>query len=342
MIKESITKLIKGQDLTYEETYAAMNKIMTGEVSDIQISAFLTGLASKGETNTEIAASAAAMRDQATPVQLDFDSLDIVGTGGDKSYSFNISSTAALVIAAAGQPVAKHGNRSASSKSGAADCLEALGVNLYQDPELVKELLEDLNISFMFAQNYHKSMANVAPVRQDLGIKTVFNLLGPITNPAKPAYQVLGVYKEDLIEPLAEVIKNLGVKRGLVVYGQDVMDEISISAPTSALFFDTEAGMEERFEIKPQDYGFPAYKKEAIVGGSPEVNAQITRDILSGKEEGAKRDIVLLNAGAGLFTANKAKTIQEGIDLARQAIDSGQAADLLEDYIQRSQGKVRA
>lgn len=335
MIKEAIEKVTNQENLTYNETYDAINSIMSGKCSDAEVASLLTALAMKGEVDEEISGSAAAMRDKALAMDNQLDSLDIVGTGGDKSFSFNISSTAAIVIAAAGVPVAKHGNRSASSKSGAADCIEALGIKLEQEPDLANKLLEDVGICFLYAQTYHKSMKYVGPVRKELGIRTVFNLLGPITNPARPAYQVLGVYSEALVEPMAKVMKKLGVKRGLVVYGQDVMDEISISAPTTALFFDGD--YEDRFEINPEDFGFADYEKSEIVGGTAEENAQITRDVLSGKTQGAKRAIVLMNAGAGLYVAGKAKSIQEGVDLAAETIDSGKAQNLLEQYIQLSQ-----
>ncbi|MCY3025629.1 MULTISPECIES: anthranilate phosphoribosyltransferase [Aerococcus] len=337
-MKAAIEQLINHQDLSYQESYQAVKAMMSGQVSQAQMAAYLTALAIKGASDQEIAGSAAAMRDQAKSIDTQRDTLEIVGTGGDQSYSFNISTTASLIIAAAGVPVTKHGNRSASSKSGAADCIEALGINLYQDPDLANQLLDQVGICFLFAQNYHLSMKNVSGVRQDLGIKTIFNILGPITNPAKPKYQVLGVYQEDLIHPMAKVIKNLGVERGLVIYGQDGMDEISISAPTSALFFDCD--YEESFTIKPEDYGFPNYQKADIVGGTPADNAQITIDILTGQEHGAKRDITLLNAAAGLYAARKVDSLDAGIELARQIIDSGAAYQLLQDYISASQEGV--
>lgn len=337
MIQTAIDNLKNKKYLTYQAAYDVIHDMMSGNCSDEEMASFLIALDQKGETAEEIAGAAAAMRDHAVEVHPAMETLDIVGTGGDKSYSFNISSTASLVIAAAGMPVAKHGNRSASSKSGAADCLEALGISLNQDPALAERLLDEIGICFMFAQNYHTSMKHVAGARKALGTRTIFNLLGPITNPARPTYQLLGVYKESLVQPLVGVIKNLGVQRGMVVYGQDVMDEISISAPSTAIFFDGDE--EEAFEIRPQDYGFPSYSKDEIVGGDPQENAQITRDILSGDLAGAKRDIVLLNAGAGLYVSRKAQSIDEGIDLARQAIDSKAAYDLLTTYIQKSQGE---
>lgn len=337
MIKTAINGVINREDLAYQMSYDTMEAMMSGECSEIEMASFLTALSVKGESPNEIAGAAAAMRDQATPVDVPFDTLDIVGTGGDRSYSFNISSTSALVIAAAGVPVSKHGNRSASSKSGAADCLEALGINLNQNPQLARQLLEELGICFLYAQHYHPSMKYVANVRKEMGIRTVFNLLGPITNPARPKYQVLGVYDEALLKPMAEVIHNLGVHRGMVVYGQDVMDELSISAPSSVLFF--EGDEEKCFELDPRDYGFPLYEKDEIVGGGPKENAQITLELLAGELGGAKRDIVLLNAGAGLFVAGKTASIEEGIDLARQVIDSKQALQLLMAYRQMSQGE---
>ncbi|MGX7091944.1 anthranilate phosphoribosyltransferase [Hutsoniella sourekii] len=339
-MQATIETIINGQDLSYDQAYHAVEEMMTGQVNPAQMAAYLTALAMKGETDLEIAGSAAAIRDQAVKITTPNPSLEIVGTGGDQSYSFNVSSTAALVIAASGVPVAKHGNRSASSKSGAADCMEALGINLDQDPELAQALLEELGICFLFAQNYHQSMKYVAPIRKDLAFKTVFNILGPITNPACPTYQLLGVYKEELVQPMAKVIQSLGVKRGMVVYGQDGMDEVSISAPTSALFFDGD--QETTFTIEPESYGFPSYKKQEIVGGDPQENAAITRGILQGVIHGAKRDIVLLNAACGLYVAGRAVDIPQGITLARRMIDSGQAYRLLQAYIRASQKGVKA
>lgn len=335
MIKEAIEKIVMKEDLTYDEAYQVMNEIMSGETSPTQNAAFLAALSTKSakaETVDEISGCAAAMRNHALMVDTgDIECLEIVGTGGDRSNSFNISSSAALVIAAAGQPVAKHGNRAASSKSGAADCLEALGVNIDQSPEKCVEELKTAGICFFFAQKYHTSMKYVGAIRRELGIRTVFNILGPITNPASPCYQLLGVYDEYLVEPMARVLTNLGVKRGLVVYGQDRMDEISISAPTTVCDFG--GGEYKTYTIQPEDFGLSRAQKSDITGGSAEENAQITRAILSGTERGAKRDIVLMNAGAALYISGKAASIADGIKLAAEMIDSGKAMETLNAYI---------
>ncbi len=335
MIKEYNIQLSTKTDLSYEEAYTCVNEIMSGETTEVERAAFLSLLAMKGATNAEISGCAAAMRDHALSVKPPMDVLEIVGTGGDRSNSFNISSTAAIVIAAAGQPVAKHGNRAASSKCGAADVLEALGVNVQQEPEKAVQLLEQVGICFFFAQKYHTSMKYVGPIRKGLGFPTVFNLLGPLTNPGAPKYQVMGVYQESLIEPMAEILHKLGVTDGLVVYGQDVMDEISASAPTTVCeFHSTERKL---YEIKPEDFGLTRCQKADLVGGDPAENAAITRAVLNG-EQSPRRNAVLLNAGAALYIAGKAATIAEGIDLAAEAIDSGKAAETLEQYIAVSNG----
>ena len=338
MIKEAITKIVTREDLTYDEAYTVMNEIMSGESTPTQNAAFLAALSTKSakaETVDEISGCAAAMRAHAIKVDTgDIDCLEIVGTGGDRSNSFNISSTAAIVIAAAGQPVAKHGNRAASSKSGAADCLEALGVNIDQSPEKCVSELSTVGLCFFFAQKYHTSMKYVGAIRKELGFRTVFNILGPITNPASPCYQLLGVYDEYLVEPMAHVLSNLGVRSGMVVYGQDRMDEISISAPTTVCEF--KDGDYKTYTIQPEDFGFARGSKEDIVGGSAEENAQITRNILNGTEQGAKRNVVLMNAGAALYISGKAAYIAEGIQLAAEMIDSGKAMDTLEAYITAS------
>lgn len=333
MIKEITAKLIDGENLTYDEAISVMNKIMQGQSSHIQTAAFLTALSAKGETIEEITACAAGMRAHATPVTCKSDLMEIVGTGGDGSNSFNISTTASLIIAAGGVKVAKHGNRAASSKSGSADCLEALGVKIDLSPETCIELLERIGICFFFAQKYHSSMKHVAPVRKELGLKTVFNILGPLTNPAAAKMQLLGVYSEELLEPLGQVLRRLGVRRGMVVYGQDQLDEISLSAPTT--IFEFVDNNFSRYTIRPEDFGFPTCKKEDLLGGSPEENAQITLDILNGCQ-GPKREAVLLNAGAGLYIAGKAKTLFKGVDLAATLVDSGAAKDKLEEFIRES------
>lgn len=338
MIKEAIMKIVDKQDLTYDEARAVMNEIMSGQTTPTQNAAFLAALSTKStkaETIDEIAGCAAAMREHALRVETgDMETLEIVGTGGDHAHSFNISTTSIFVIAAGGVKVAKHGNRAASSLSGTADCLEALGVNIQQEPETCVRLLKDVGACFMFAQKYHTSMKYVGAIRKELGVRTVFNILGPITNPAHPSMQLLGVYDEYLLEPLARVLTSLGTTRGLVVYGQDRLDEISISAPTSVCEF--RDGTYQTYTIQPEDFGLTRATKEEIVGGTPEENAQITRDILSGKLHGAKRDIVLMNAGACLYIGGKADSIKEGVKLAAELIDSGKALAKLEAMIEQS------
>lgn len=333
MIKEAILKLAKREDLTYEEALAVMNEIMGGEATPVQMSSYLTALSLKGETIDEITGSAKGMRDHCVRLLHEMDVLEIVGTGGDGSNSFNISTTSSLVIAAGGVPVAKHGNRAASSKSGAADVLEALGVNITVSPEKSSELLKDIGICFLFAQNYHIAMKYVAPIRRELGIRTVFNILGPLSNPAGANMELMGVYDETLVEPLARVMNNLGVKRGMVVYGQDKLDEISICAPTSVC--EIRDGKYETYTITPEMFGFETATKDALVGGTPQENAEITRAILSG-EQGPRRNAVLMNAGAALYLAGKAETLQAGVSLAAEIIDSGKAMAKLEEFVKRS------
>ncbi len=338
MIKEAIEKVVSKQDLTYDEAYTVMNEIMNGETSQVQNAAYLAALSTKSakaETIDEISGSAAAMRDHALQVEHDLNVLEIVGTGGDHAGSINISTTAAFLIAAAGIKVAKHGNRAASSKSGAADCLEALGINISLSPEKCVELLKEINICFFFAQKYHASMKYVGAVRKELGIRTVFNILGPLTNPAHPKTMLLGVYDEYLLDPLAQVLMSLGVKRGMVIYGQDCLDELSMSAPTSVCEF--KDGWFKRYVIQPEDFGFTRCKKDDIKGGTPEENAAITRAILAGQEQGPKRDIVLLNAGAAIYLGGKAASIAEGIDCARALIESGAGLAKVDAFAKRSQ-----
>ncbi len=336
MIAEAIVKIVDKQDLTYEEAYTVMNEIMSGQTSPTQNAAFLAALSTKSakaETSAEIAGCAAAMREHATPVEAPFDVLEIVGTGGDRAHSFNISSTAAMVAAAGGVKVAKHGNRAASSASGAADVLEALGVNLQQDPEKCRELLEKVGICFMFAQKYHTSMKYVGSIRKELGIRTVFNILGPLTNPANPSCMVLGVYDEYLLQPLAQVMAQLGVRRGMVVYGVDKLDEISTSCATKICEF--RDGWYKTYEITPEQFGFERCEREDLKGGTPEENAQITRKILSG-EKGPKRDTVVLNAAACLYVSGKADDMNHGVKMAEELIDNGSAQKILESYIRIS------
>lgn len=333
MIREAILKLTNKEDLTYDEALAVMNEIMDGEASDIQKSAYLTALAMKGETIEEITASAKEMRNHCVKFLNDMDVLEIVGTGGDKSNSFNISTTSSLVIASAGVPVAKHGNRAASSKCGAADVLEALGVAIAIPPARSAQILSEINICFLFAQSYHTSMKYVGPVRKELGIRTIFNILGPLANPAGASMQIMGVYSEDMVEPMAKVLSNLGVKRGMVVYGQDCLDEISMSAPTTVCEFGN--GEFKKYVINPEDFGFEKCTKEELVGGMPEENAEITRAILNG-EKGAKRNAVALNAGAALYIGGKAESFEAGVRLAEAQIDSGAAMETLNKFVELS------
>lgn len=333
MIKEAIIKLTNKENLNYEEAKAVMNEIMSGEASDVQKSAYLTALTMKGETIDEITGSAEEMRNHAVQLSHEGDVLEIVGTGGDKSDSFNISTTSSLVIASAGVPVAKHGNRAASSKSGAADVLESLGVNITISPQKSAELLQNIGICFLFAQSYHTAMKYVGPIRKELGIRTIFNILGPLANPASANLQVMGVYDESLVEPLAKVLSNLGVKRALVVYGQDRLDEISASAETSVC--EVKDGTFKSYTISPEQFGLTRCKKEELTGGTPDENAAITKAVLAGGQ-GARRTAVVLNAGAGLYVAGKADSIEAGVRLAEELIDSGKAEKKLEEFVKYS------
>lgn len=333
MIKEAIVKIVDKQDLTYDEAYAVISEIMNGETTPTQNAAFLAALSTKStkaETIEEITGCAAAMRDKATKFENDLDLMEIVGTGGDGAHSFNISTTTAIVCAAAGMKIAKHGNRAASSACGTADCLEALGVNINLEPEKCLELLEKIGFCFFFAQKYHSSMKYVGSIRKELGIRTVFNILGPLTNPASPKRQLLGVYDRSLVVPLAQVLMNLGVKKGMVVFGQDKLDEISLSAPTTIAEFSD--GWFRTYEISPEQFGFERCTKEDLRGGTPEENAAITRSILGG-EKGHRRNAVLMNAGAALYVGEKAPSIKDGIALATEVIDSGKATQTLEELI---------
>ena len=333
MIKELLSKVAAKQDLSYDEAKSAIAEIMGGNCSPVLISAFLTALAMKGETDDEIAGCADGMRGKALKMDLPFETLDIVGTGGDKSLSFNISTTAAFVLAAAGVKIAKHGNRAASSKCGTADCLEALGVKIDIAPALSAQLLKEINICFLFAQKYHTAMRFVGGVRKEMGIRTLFNILGPLANPAGATMQLLGVYSEDLVEPLAHVLKNLGVKRAMVVYGTDSIDEISLSAPTKVCEFKGDEF--KSYEITPEQFGLKRCKKEELIGGMPEENAKIAREILDGKE-GPKMDAVLLNAGAAIYLASDNLTMQDAIEKARDIITSGAAKKQLERFVEKS------
>lgn len=336
MIKEAIEKIVNKEDLTYDEAYTVMNEIMSGETSPTQNAAFLAALSTKSaraETTDEIAGCAAAMRSHAVKVETGMEVFEIVGTGGDNAHSFNISTTSALVAAAGGMKVAKHGNRAASSLCGTADCLEALGVNIMQSPERCVELLKEAGICFFFAQKYHTSMKYVGAIRKELGFRTVFNILGPLTNPGTPSMQLLGVYDEYLVEPLAQVLISLGVKRGMVVYGQEKLDEISMSAPTTVC--EIKDGWVKNYVITPEQFGLERCTKEDLAGGTPEENASITRSVLGG-EKGPRRNAVLMNAGASLYIGGKADSMKDGISLAAELIDSGKALETLEKLIEIS------
>lgn len=334
MIREAILKVTKKEDLTYDEARQVMDEIMAGEVSEVQEACYLTALAMKGETIDEITASAEGMRAAGLRLLHDMEVLEIVGTGGDGANSFNISTTSAMIVAAGDVPVAKHGNRAASSKSGAADCLEALGVNIDIVPARNLEILQKINICFFFAQKYHSAMRYVGPVRKELGIRTIFNILGPLTNPAGATMQLMGVFDSGLVDPLAKVLQNLGVKSGMVVYGEDSLDEISLSAPT--LVCEIRGDKFETYTITPEQFGYKTVDKSELVGGTPEENAEITRGILNGSDKGPKRQAVCMNAGAGLYIAGKANTLEEGIRLAEELIDSGAAQKKLEEFVEES------
>lgn len=337
MIKEAIVKIVDKQDLTYDEAYQVIKEIMSGETTPTQNSAFLAALSTKStkaETIDEITGCAAAMRDAALKVEHNLEVLEIVGTGGDNAHSFNISTTSAFVTASAGVLVAKHGNRAASSLSGTADCLEALGANISLEPEKCVELLKNTGFCFFFAQKYHTSMKYVGPIRKELGIRTVFNILGPLTNPANPQHHLLGVYDKSLVQPVAQVLMKLGSKSGMVVYGNDKLDEISLSSATTVCEY--RDGWIKNFEITPEQFGFERCEKSDLLGGTPAENAEITRNILNGTLKGHKRNAVLLNAGSAIYIGGKADSIAEGIKIAGQLIDSGKAVETLDKFIEQS------
>ena len=337
MIKEAIEKIVNKEDLTYDEAYTVISEIMSGQTTPTQNAAFLSALSTKStkaETIDEITGCAAAMRDTATKVEHDMEVLEIVGTGGDNAHSFNISTTSAFIIAAAGIKVAKHGNRAASSLSGTADCLEALGANISLEPEKCVELLKEVGFCFFFAQKYHTSMKYVGPIRKELGFRTVFNILGPLTNPSSPQMHLLGVYDRVLLEPVAEVLMKLGSKRGMVVFGKDKLDEISTSAPTAVCEY--KDGWMKTYEITPEQFGFERCSKDDLLGGTPQENAAITRGILSGEIRDHKRDAVLLNAGAAIYIGGKAESMADGIIKAAELIDNGKALATLDKFVELS------
>lgn len=333
MIKEAIAQLVKREDLTSEVMEQVMEEIMTGEATDAQKASFLTALSMKGETIDEITSAAKVLRSHCERFLNDMNVLEIVGTGGDGSNTINISTLSSVVVSAAGIPVAKHGNRAASSKCGTADCLEALGVKIDCAPARSAQILKDINLCFLFAQKYHPAMRFVGAVRKEMGIRTLFNVLGPLANPAGATMQLFGVYSEELVEPLAHVLRNLGVKRAMVVYGRDSMDEISLSAETKVCEFKNDEF--KSYVIKPEDLGLTRCNKEDLVGGTPQENAAIVNDILGGAK-GPKTDVVLLNAGAAIYLASDGITLKDGIEKAREIIVSGKAKKQLEKFIEET------
>lgn len=333
MIKEAISKLVNNEELTYEEAETVMDEIMQGEASQIHMGAYLTALRMKGESIGEITASAKSMRKHGVKLLHDMDVLEIVGTGGDEANTFNISTTAGIIASAAGIPVAKHGNRSVSSRCGAADVLEALGVNITINPMQSAAILKEIGLCFMFAVNYHHAMRFASPVRKELGIRTLFNILGPLANPAGANYELMGVYDEDLVEPLANVLLNLGVKRGIVVHGKDGLDEISLSAETVCC--EIRDGELKSYSLKPEDLGFSKCAKEKLVGGNPIQNAEIIKDILKGVKS-EKRDAVIMNAAACIYMVKDHITLNEAARLAEETIDSGKAEEQLHRFIELS------
>ena len=333
MIKEAIAQLVKREDLTSEVMEQVMEEIMTGEATDAQKASFLTALSMKGETIDEITSAAKVLRSHCERFLNDMDVLEIVGTGGDGSNTINISTLSSVVVSAAGIPVAKHGNRAASSKCGTADCLEALGVKIDCAPARSAQILKDINLCFLFAQKYHPAMRFVGAVRKEMGIRTLFNVLGPLANPAGATMQLFGVYSEELVEPLAHVLRNLGVKRAMVVYGRDSMDEISLSAETKVCEFKNDEF--KSYVIKPEDLGLTRCNKEDLVGGTPQENAAIVNDILGGAK-GPKTGVVLLNAGAAIYLASDGITLKDGIEKAREIIVSGKAKKQLKEFIEET------
>lgn len=331
MIQQAIHLVTQHKDLDFKTAAQVMGEIMNGEATQAQIASFLTGLRMKGESIEEITACAAMMREKSIKLKPAFDVMDIVGTGGDETGTFNISTTSAFVVAAGGIPVAKHGNRSVSSKSGAADVLEHLGVNLSLTAGQSEKLLEKTGMCFMFAQTYHSSMKYAAPVRKELAIRTIFNILGPLSNPAGASMQLLGVYDKSLVEPLAKVLSNLGVSRGLVVCGADGLDEATVTGPTHVCEIRSQTF--KAYDITPKELGLSLYELADLAGGTPKENAEITKAILSGRLKGAKRDIVILNSALSLYLGIDNCTIHECIKKAAHLIDSGMAYAKLKEFV---------
>ncbi len=334
-MKEEIAKVAEGIDLTEEEARKAMDEMLSGEATQAQIAAFLALERMKGENLDELAGFASVLRDKASTIAPHIDNyVDLVGTGGDRTFTFNVSTTSALVVAAAGLPVAKHGNRSISSKSGAGDVLEALGVNIMAEPAQVEKCVEEVGIGFMFAQLFNKSMKYVGQARNEMGIRTVFNILGPLANPSRAKNMVVGVYSPELTEKVATAMSRLGVERAFVVSGEDNMDEITLTGATT--ISEIKDGVVTTYQVTPEQFGMKRASLEELRGGDGVANAQITKEILQGKEQGAKRNIVLLNAGATLYVGGVAESIEAGVKLAAEAIDSGAAYAKLEELVKVS------
>lgn len=330
MIGEAIKKLMNREEISFAMTKKVMDEIMDGEATEVQIASFLTALKMQGETVEHITACAEAMREHCTSFDPETDVIDIVGTGGDGAFTFNISTVSAFVVAAADIPVAKHGNRSVSSKCGAADVLEELGVELKLTPEQNKQVLKKCGMCFMFAPQYHASMKYAAPVRKQLGVRTIFNILGPLANPAGASLQLLGVYDENLVLPMAKVLANLGVKRALVVHGKDGLDEVTVC--DDSLVCEIENGRFQSYLINPNDFGIKKCRTEELTGGDAKANARIAKDILNG-EPGAKRDIVIMNAGVSIYLGKDGVTLEEAVRMAEETIDSGAARKKMEEFI---------
>ncbi|MCI7149845.1 MAG: anthranilate phosphoribosyltransferase [Bariatricus sp.] len=339
MIREAIAKLSKKENLTYEEAKGVMEEMMDGTATQAQMGGFLMALSMQGETIEEITAFANVMRDKGIKIQPEREVIDIVGTGGDQVGTFNISTTSAFIVAAGGVPVAKHGNRSVSSRSGAADVLEKLGIRVALSAQQNEEVLNKTGICFMFAPVYHSSMKYAAPVRKELGVRTVFNILGPLSNPAGATMQLLGVYDKKLAEPLAQVLANLGVTRGVAVCGEDGLDEITLTGETDV--YEIRFGKITSYTISPEQFGLTRCPLEELIGGTPEENAQITMDILTGKEIGAKRDVVLMNAGMSLYLGIDGITLADGIEMARDLITSGKALAKYEEFRDATQATAK-
>jgi len=335
MFKENLSKIVKREDLNEEQMSQMITEIFSGNITDAQIAAMMAALATKGETFEELAGAARAMRRKALRIQTSTSTVvDTCGTGGDGAHTFNISTTTSFVVAACGVTVAKHGNRSVSSQCGSADLLEALGVKLDTAPEIVEEAVHEIGIGFLFAPLYHGAMRFAAKARKEVGLRSIFNMLGPLTNPAGANCQLLGVYAPELTEMFAHALQLLGAKRAFVVHGHDGLDEISVCAPTRVS--ELKDGFIRTYDISPEQYFGEQAEPADLLGGNPEENAQITRNILNG-EKGPKRNVVLINAAAALVAAGQAEDFKQGIQMAETAIDDGTAAKKMEALIKYSQ-----